>query len=720
MLSFNLLKERFSIISIQRKLSVLDFFIHLTSVKIDLDWDEEQKRNILQQFRGWYFEVDTVDQQQFYIQLIESMLHHVDKDAFIQGIDHQQAWYEQWMSFYLAVQLLNHNNLVGIAKKIFSRSYHPLHEDLLLAILKQAPSFETKFIIANFYLKYQKYDQALLYYQQLIKQYSQQVNYYEQALTGLLTTLLRRNSQYSAELRDAEFALNILLALIEKDFWSQKFEQFLMQAREQALFDPIKQGRGRATSNINSIGRGLSLFGKKIGKVLGGRESSLPYSQDVISSAPIIITGLEIEKSLKSSVRLNYALEKLLKQKMPDHEAMLSALGLTIGMLWTYSLINIEVLDAISFASADSPNSFTDLQDIAEQTLRSTGAITRLSGYVAEQQVALDLVRNGHVVEVPDTANQAGWDLLVDGIPVQVKCSMDANYVLSHFEKYPDIPIITNRELADQVDNHPMITVDPNLSYVDIQAITNNSLQHLDEFDSINDLVPIPLFSLFLAVQRNYRQVIAGQVNLTQYTKYVGTDVAVRTVGAVSGKTIGGFIGGIGGPVGIIVGSGVGAYLGGLAGGTGVDKLIREDLCNQRDVVVKELIIFTRWFNTNVVKSRVRKLQEKEQLYLLKIAKPLQQQIGFSEQPIYAQFIALQNENLKRVQALHVWLNEQINNNEFYQVQAGWVALRESSKFFHPEMKSRIEKINTVLELYQQLCNPQASESKQTYLINLQ
>ncbi|MEH1711191.1 hypothetical protein V7G70_11100 [Acinetobacter pittii] len=717
MLSFDLLKERFSI-SMQQKLPALDFFINLTSVEVEPFWNEEQKKSILQQFKGWNFEGSTVDQQQFYIQLIESMLQYVDKSAFIQAIDKQQAWYEQWMSFYLPVQLLNQSTLVDIAKKIFSRQYHPLHEDLLLVISGQAPSFDTKFVLANFYLKYQKYNQALIYYQQLINLYSEQVSYYEQALTGLLTTLLKRNSQYSAELHDAEFALNILLASFENDFWGQKFEQLFIQAKEQALFDPIKQGRGRSTSNINNLGRGLNLFGKKIGKLLGGREFLLPYSHDVISSAPVIITGLEIEKSLKNSVRLNYALEKLLKQKMPDHEAMLSAFSLTIGLFWTYSLINIEVLDAISFASAESPKAFTDLQDIAEDALKSTGAITRLSGYVAEQQVALDLVRNGHIVELPDTANQVGWDLLVDGTPVQVKCSMDANYILSHFEKYPDIPIITNRELADQVANHPMVTVDPNLSYVDIQEKTLNSLQHLDEFDSINNLLSIPLFSLLLAVQRNYGQFIAGQVNLTQYTKYVGTEVAVRTTGAVLGKAVGGFIGSLGGPVAIIIGSGIGAYLGGIAGGTGADKLIREELCNQRDVVVKELISFAQWFNTHVVESRVRQLQKKEKLYILKIAKPLQQQIGFSEQPIYAQFIALQNENLKRVQALYAWLDEKINNNEFYQVQAGWVALRESTKFFHPEMKSRIDKINAVLELYQVLCNPQVSEIKQTYLIN--
>ncbi|MFX6540423.1 glycine zipper family protein, partial [Acinetobacter baumannii] len=124
----------------------------------------------------------------------------------------------------------------------------------------------------------------------------------------------------------------------------------------------------------------------------------------------------------------------------------LTASAYSLGLIWDYAHIDPSVLDALSFASKGNPENLNTLQDISANTLDSAGAVTRLTGYVAEQQVALNLQQQGHTVEFPDSANQAGYDLIVDGTPMQVKCSMDADYVLSHFDKYPDIPVIVNSE----------------------------------------------------------------------------------------------------------------------------------------------------------------------------------------------------------------------------------------------------------------------------------
>lgn len=53
------------------------------------------------------------------------------------------------------------------------------------------------------------------------------------------------------------------------------------------------------------------------------------------------------------------------------------------------------------------------------------GAMERLEGYTAERIVAAHLVAQGHIVEFADIPNQEGWDILVDGHPIQVKCVMD-------------------------------------------------------------------------------------------------------------------------------------------------------------------------------------------------------------------------------------------------------------------------------------------------------
>jgi tetratricopeptide (TPR) repeat protein len=708
MLKYQLLEQRFQLLKQQQAtLSIVDQFLLLTTVQINTDWVVEQKRLVLTQFKGWQFIANDPAQQRLYLELIEWMIINRVKDDFIQKLEQLHGWYEQWLDFYLSHKNLSKMHLLEIAQVLQQRPLHQSHQALFQTITQQAPGFESYVILSEFYFNKKDYDQALQSYQSLIRQYCPEPEQYKIALKGLLTTLLARRRKYNIDISDAEYALNILVALTEHHIWDNEFEQLLLSAREEVLIDPLKQGRVKETGTFSSIGRGVSLFGKTLGKKLGGRESSLPYSKEVIASAPALLTGLDIEKSLSNNTRLNHALTKLLKQKLPDHEAAITALGLTAGSLWTYSQIDDNVLNAISFASSDAPDSFADLQDIGEHTLESAGAITRLSGYVAEQQVALDLVREGHVVEVPATANQAGWDLLVDGNPVQVKCTMSANYVLEHLEKNPDIPVIVNRELAEQLGHHPLVIIDPNLSHADIQAITHDSLQHLDNFDSLEELLPIPLLSIAFAAHRNYGQFSAGRLDLQQYGKNIGKEVAVRTAGAVGGKLIGGAIGSVAGPVGIIVGAGIGAYVGGLAGGTGADALLREDLCNQRDQVARELIDFARWFNPHVVKPRLQHIQTQQQRLQQKIILPLQQQSHFSEQPMYAQLMAIQYENTQRVQSLYDWLNSQLKEPEFYQTQAGWVALRESSKFFHAGMKSRVARVNQALEKYQALLEPE-------------
>lgn len=715
MLKYQLLEQRFQLLKQhQSALSILDQFLLLTTVQINTDWAIEQKKGVLAQFKDWEFITSNPSHQFFYMELIEWLIANNVKDDFIQKLEQLKGWYEQWIEFYIAHKDLSKTQLFEIAQALSKRPSHQIHEPLLQSITQQAPCFENHLILSEFYFNKKMYDQALESYQTLLRQYCPEPLQYNIAIKGVLATLLVRRRNYNVDLSDAEYALNVLLSLTEQPIWDEQFEQLLRQAREQVITDPLKQGRRKETGTLSSLGRGLSLFGKTLGKKMGGRESSLPYSKDVIASAPALLTGLEIEKSLNSNTRLNYALTKLLKQKIPEHEAAIIALGLTAGSLWMYSQIDDKVLDAISFASTGNPEDFGDLQNIGEHTLGSAGAVTRLSGYVAEQQVALDLVREGHVVEVPATANQAGYDLLVDGNPVQVKCSMDADYVLAHFDKYPDIPVIVNHELAEQLGNHPMVIVDSNLSHIDIQAVTHDSLQHLDHFDSLEELLPIPLLSIAFATHRNYGQFAAGRVDLQQYGKNISTDVAIRTAGAVSGKVVGGMIGAIGGPIGIVIGAGIGAYAGNLAGGTGADAILREDLCNQCDVVVKELIHFARWFNLKVVELRLKQTQAQYQQLQQKMVKP-QQLTHFSEQPIYAQFMAIQHENMQRIQSLFDWLNQQLKDSEFYQAQAGWVALRESGKFFHAEMKMRVARVNQVLEEYHVLANPENPVIHQVY-----
>jgi hypothetical protein len=119
---------------------------------------------------------------------------------------------------------------------------------------------------------------------------------------------------------------------------------------------------------------------------------------------------------------------------------------LTIGdLVYDAARIDPIALEGINFArSADLEtlpqfNAFAD-QLLAEPAQAFAGNISQLQGYVAERFVAQALREMGAEVEFPKTSNQAGYDLLVNGEPFQVKCLADKQGVNEHLEKYPDIP----------------------------------------------------------------------------------------------------------------------------------------------------------------------------------------------------------------------------------------------------------------------------------------
>ena len=81
--------------------------------------------------------------------------------------------------------------------------------------------------------------------------------------------------------------------------------------------------------------------------------------------------------------------------------------------------------------------------------IESLGDINQLKGYVAERLIAQELQSQGYEVEFPESSNQAGYDLLINNEPFQVKCGESPSLVQDHFEKYPDIPVLVNEELGE-------------------------------------------------------------------------------------------------------------------------------------------------------------------------------------------------------------------------------------------------------------------------------
>ena len=243
--------------------------------------------------------------------------------------------------------------------------------------------------------------------------------------------------------------------------------------------------------------------------------------------------------------------------------------GLTLGdFLYDYIRIDPEVVRGVEFARAADVDSVLSFARFADTKADLSGASldglhSELQGYVAEQIEAHHLIAQGHDVLFPDTANNPGWDLKVDGHPFQVKCLADSGGVLEHLHRYPDIPVIVNAELADQVGNHAGVYVDPALHH---DAVLHATEETLDRGQDLADF-EIPWISVAVSGAFNLYYMITNDTDLQAMLTCTATDALGRAIGGAAGKYAGAAAGLVlFGPAGAIVVGVLGAIGGAAAG----------------------------------------------------------------------------------------------------------------------------------------------------------
>lgn len=243
--------------------------------------------------------------------------------------------------------------------------------------------------------------------------------------------------------------------------------------------------------------------------------------------------------------------------------------GLVLGeVLYDYIRINPEVVHAVEFsrsADVDSVLSFARFADTKADLSGASldGLHYELQGYVAEQLAAEHLEAQGHDVVFPDTANNPGWDISVDGHPFQIKCLAGPSGVYEHFQHYPDIPVIVNADLADQLGDHPGVYIDPQLHHDAVQSITVSSLDHGRNMAELD----IPWISVLVSGASNIVYMVLNGTDVRAMLTCTATDAFGRVVVAIPGKAVGAGLGAlVFGPAGaIVVGIG-GAVAGSMVG----------------------------------------------------------------------------------------------------------------------------------------------------------
>lgn len=235
---------------------------------------------------------------------------------------------------------------------------------------------------------------------------------------------------------------------------------------------------------------------------------------------------------------------------MGDEKINAALLGVvTLGdVVYAAASIDSRVIASADFSRVEDIDGVTGFAAFADRIvaldpIAAVGAVSNLKGYVAERVVAAQLVSQGHQVSFPEDSNEAGWDLMVDGKKMQVKCRAGIDGLAEHFEKY-DYPVIANAELADVIATSAPAWADKVFfveGYSDemVSSLTDRSLDA--GADMLNP--DVPLFAVALSAVRNGLGYWSGQVSGTQAAAQVildgGTRAGLAAVGGFAGKGLG-------------------------------------------------------------------------------------------------------------------------------------------------------------------------------------
>lgn len=288
-------------------------------------------------------------------------------------------------------------------------------------------------------------------------------------------------------------------------------------------------------------------------------------------SLPIVFGDLAV--SNYTADRRGILLEGVLSRSNGDAAEIATVAALTAGdIIYIAASIDPMVVSAADFSRTEDIGTIFQFGAFADRVgsmsaTAASGAENNLRGYVSEQLVASRLVESGHVVSFPETSNNPGFDLLVDGMPFQVKCLMSVDGLRKHFEKYPDMPVYANSELAETVMEigAPWAKM---VFYVDgfdreiADVVMTTSMEAGEALGDMN----VPYFAVAASSARNLYRVWRGRLPMSDLPLSVAMDASVKgalsAIGGMSGKLIGlmAF-----GPAGALVIGGVGG-VGALAG----------------------------------------------------------------------------------------------------------------------------------------------------------
>ncbi|GJQ22119.1 MAG: hypothetical protein HBSIN02_24740 [Bacteroidia bacterium] len=278
---------------------------------------------------------------------------------------------------------------------------------------------------------------------------------------------------------------------------------------------------------------------------------------------------------------IEYENEPIKRFSTTHYTATLDSLLNSVYPLQTLTSIDWNVVNALDFSHKEDLSQYADLKEFVSHHMINLGDgdgwYTRLHGYVAEQVAGSTLKDAGHSVVFPELSNQPGFDMIVDGHLWQVKAGADPQAILDHFEKNPDIPVITTPEMASHFPDNPMVTSLPELDHGAIKDSIHGTMNTIEHGDFTGGL-HFPIITGLLSSYREIDLLLSGRTNIASALVNAGFDIAGTGLGGFAGAKAGALLGSVGGPLGTAIGAIIGGIAGALLGRSVTNEMKTEPL----------------------------------------------------------------------------------------------------------------------------------------------
>lgn len=295
----------------------------------------------------------------------------------------------------------------------------------------------------------------------------------------------------------------------------------------------------------------------------------------------------------------NLTSDKLTVAELSTYGAVTAA-----EVVWSWATISPDVIQAADFSSSYDIHNGYQFAEYLHNNFDTLGAsakegfLNHLLGYVGEQKVAGILMRQGHVVQMAETANQPVWDLYVDGHAVNVKTVADISSIKAEAATHPGVLYLVPDDAHGQASGN--IAHLSEFNHRAAQANLHHALSAAHGETAVHSLFHhLPLVTIGFAAYRNIKGIQQGKDPAVAFHHGLAESVG-RGGGALAGLQGGAAAGAIFGPHGVLIGGIIGAVSGGFLGGKAADAYKKIPLRKAQERFERDLHIFGCEFKDHI------------------------------------------------------------------------------------------------------------------------